>query len=123
MSPRRSLGLRSAPGRAPHRGTAGAFALLVAAGLSACASSPPPAADAQRLAGVDRAALISVTGRPDLYLAVYRGDLIDAAQLAAMPANLCAETGATVRSTKDRPPYRPAEYPAATRLLFVECAS
>lgn len=88
--------------------------------LAACQPAPEPAPD--RLAGVDRDALISVTGDPRLYLVVYRADRIDAAQLGAMPATLCAEAGEQVKNTKYRAPYDPEAYPDGTRLMFVECA-
>ena len=95
---------------------------LLAGALAACAPTTPDPAPVDRLAGVDRDALISVTGDPRLYLVVYRADRIDASQLGEMPATLCAEAGESVRNTKYRAPYEPEAYPKGTRLMFVECA-
>ncbi|MEM7438477.1 MAG: hypothetical protein AAF393_02685 [Pseudomonadota bacterium] len=96
--------------------------LLSALALAACQPAEPIAKSApDRVAGVDREAIISVTGRPDLYLAVYRSKLIDPVQLANLPVTLCNEAGEAVKEVKDRKPYDPAAYPADARLLFVEC--
>lgn len=96
--------------------------MLAAATLAACQPAPTAAPKADRLAGVDRDALISVTGDPRLFLVVYRADRIDASQLGSMPATLCAEAGESVKNTKYRAPYDPDAYPDGTRLMFVECA-
>lgn len=113
-----AIGCISTPQRRPAR-----LAVLSAAALclAACQPTPVEKTAPDRVAGVDREAIISLTGRPDLYLAVYRSDLIDPVQLANLPVTLCDEAGEQVKEVRDRQPYDPAAYPAATRLLFVEC--
>ncbi|MEM6620327.1 MAG: hypothetical protein AAF631_13650 [Pseudomonadota bacterium] len=107
-------------------------AIAACAMLSAClgdvrsgapaASAPPVDASLDATTGVARHALISVTGNPDLILVVYRSDLIDAVEKAAMPARLCTRANMAVKNTRERVPYDPAAYPPGTRLMFVECA-
>lgn len=96
--------------------------LAMTAAVAAC--KPTPSADKTdtRFAGVERDALISVTGTPDLALIVYRADRIQPEQLAAMPSQLCADSGMAVTRVKDRKPFAPDSYPANTRLLYVSCA-
>lgn len=88
--------------------------------LAACQPDAEP--PVQTIAGVDRRALIAVTGDPRLYLVVFRPELADPARLAEMPARLCAEAGEKLARARTRAPYEPDAYPVGTRLMFVECA-